>query len=118
MGRGKAKKSIEGPPINGAKRSHRPKRRLFDWSKYDPALARQDGVDTLADELVTYRDHLKELLKDKGKFALIKGNQVIGIYESRDDALKEAVSRFRDAPVLVKQIVAKEPVLDLGGAVL
>jgi hypothetical protein len=116
VGRGKAKKPIERVPINGAKRPPRPKRRLFDWSKYDPSQARRGRTETLADELVTYRDRLGDLLGDKGKFVLIKGRDVIGIYESRDDAIKEAVGRFRDAPVLVKQIVAKEPVVDLGGA--
>ena len=101
---------------DGAKKLHRPKPRLFDWSKYDPTRAPRDKVDELTDELVTYRERLRELLKDRGKFVLIKGHEVIGIFENSDDALQEAVRRFRDAPVLVKEIVAKEPVLDLGGA--
>lgn len=70
----------------------------------------------MAVHLVTYRDHLKELLRDKGKYVLIKGHDVIGIYEDEDTALREAVARFQDQPVLVKQIVAKEPVHTLGGA--
>jgi hypothetical protein len=118
MGQDKSKKPIKRTRTVGEERPHRPRRRLFNWSKYDPAMAQHDNVDALADELVTYRDHLKDLLKNKGQFVLIKGHEVIGIFGARDDALKEAVSRFRDAPVLIKQIVAKEAVRDLGGAAL
>jgi len=116
MGQGKSKKPIKRTRNSGEERPPHPKPRLFDWSKYDPAMAQQDNGDTLADELVTYRDRLKDLLKNKGEFVLIKGREVVGIYESRDDALKQAVNRFQDAPVLIKQIVAKEAVRDFGGA--
>ena len=98
MGQSKSKKPIKRTRIGGEERPHRPKPRLFDWSKYDPAMARQGNGDTLADELVTYRDRLNDLLKNKGEFVLIKGREVVGIYESRDDALKQAVSRFQDGP--------------------
>jgi hypothetical protein len=110
------KKPTGRVPSDGARRPPRPKLRLFDWSKYDPSQTRQGRNVRLADELVTYQDRLKDLLRDEGQFVLIKGREVIGIYESRDDAIKEAVARFRDSPVLVKQIVAREPVVDLGGA--
>lgn len=118
MGNGKTNKPVKRTRISGEKRPRRPKPRLFVWSKYDPAMALNYQADSLADELVTYRDRLGQLLKDEGRFVLIKGHEVIGIYGSRDEALQQAVERFRDAPVLVKQIVAKEPVRDLGGAVL
>jgi hypothetical protein len=116
MGERKTKKPVGRTHVSEAKRLRRPKPRLFDWSKYDPAMSLNTRPNSLADELVTYRDRLRELLKDKGKFVLIKGHEVIGIYGSREEALQQAVDRFRDAPVLVKQIVAKEPVLELGGA--
>ena len=104
---------------DGAKRLRKPRRRLFDWNKYDPAVARKDGrKDALTEELVTYRDHLKKLLEHQGKFVLIKGHEIVGIYELRDEALRESVDRFKDAPVLIKQIIEKEPVRELGGAVL
>lgn len=118
MGKDQTRKPIERVRVAGGERPRRLKPRLFDWSKYDPAMALHNGIDPLADELVTYRDRLRELLKDEGRFVLIKGHEVIGIYESRGEALQQAVGRFRDAPALIKQIVAKEPVRDLGGAVL
>jgi hypothetical protein len=91
---------------------------LFDWSTFDPAAIDGHDAAPLADELVTFRDHLQELLRDEGKYVLIKGREVIGIYGRREEALREAVSRFQDAPVLVKQIVAKELIHKVGGAVI
>jgi len=113
----KNKKPIEGVHVPGGKRPRRPKARLFDWRKYDPSMSLRNGTARLADELVTYRDRLQQLLKDEGRYVLIKGHEVVGIYDSREEALQHAVDRFRDAPVLVKRIVAKEPVCDLGGVV-
>jgi hypothetical protein len=99
------------------KRWRRPKPQFFDWSKFDPSMVRENGPDSLVDELVTYRDHLKELLRDEGKYVLIKGREIIGIYTERDEALREAVARFGAQAVLVKKIAAKELVHYLGGAV-
>ena len=62
-----------------------PKPRMFDWSKFDPSMARGSGAAELAVHLVTYRDHLKELLHDKGKYVLIKGHAVIGIYDEEEE---------------------------------
>ena len=42
---------------------------------------------------------------------------IVGIFSDRDEALQQAVDRFRDTPVLIKQIVAKEPVVTFGGVV-
>jgi hypothetical protein len=104
--------------------NHRPKKwrpptpRYLDWSTFDPSLFENRGDDTLIEELVTYRDHLRDLLRDEGKYVVIKGPEVIGIYAERQAALHEAATRFGDQPVLVKQIVAKEPMITMGGVVL
>jgi hypothetical protein len=66
--------------------------------------------------LVTYRDRLPELLADEGRYVLIKGRSVIGLFDDREEALREAVSRFRAEPVLVKQIRAREPIHEIGHA--
>jgi hypothetical protein len=108
-------------PTNGArgarpKKMRLPKPPMFDWSKFDPSMAHGAGAAELAVHLVTYRDQLKELLRDKGKYVLIKGDEVIGIYDEKNEALREAVARFQDQPVLVKRIAAKERIHTLGGA--
>jgi hypothetical protein len=92
-----------------------PKPQFTDWRTFDPAKARWIGTPRLVEELVTYRDNLTTLLKDEGKYVVIKGKDIIGIYADRDEALQEAVDRFRDQPVLIMQIVAKELVVTFGG---
>ena len=55
-------------------------------------------------EIETYNAKLPELLGSVGKFVLIKGNQIEGIYDTYADALKIGYERFQLEPFLVKQI--------------
>ena len=114
----KAKKPTRARGNHRLKKWRPPKLELFDWSTFDPSMARGTDADSLARDLVTYRDHLKELLRDKGKYVLIVEGEIIGIYAEEQEALHEAATRFGDKPILVKQIVAKEPMITLGGAIL
>ena len=60
-------------------------------------------------ELKTYeqnRDHL--LGTADGKFVLIHKNQVIGIYDSKMDAIAAGYQQFGNVPFLVKQILKVE----------
>jgi hypothetical protein len=60
-------------------------------------------------ELATYRNKLPELKgENEGRFVLIKGDQVIDIFTSYDDALKAGYTAFGLAPFLVKKIEAVE----------
>src|SRR5437868_1998541 len=79
----------------------------FDWRDFQPEMLQ--GNSTLAVELTTYRDHLDSLLGDAGKYVVIRGRQIIGIYGDFDTAV-ESTSRFAPEPVLVKQIVETEPI--------
>ena len=83
----------------------------FDWRDFRPEMLQ--GQSTFAVELTTYRDHLDSLLADAGKYVVIKGQEIIGIYDDFDAAV-EAASPFAPELVLVKQIVAKEPVREIG----
>lgn len=63
----------------------------------------------LDSELKTYeqnRDHL--LGTAEGKFVLIRNNQVIGVYDSKMDAIAAGYQQFGNVPFLVKQIVKVE----------
>jgi len=98
------------------KKAHLPKLRYLDWRTFDPSMfANKDDV--MIEEMVTYRDNLKELLRHKGKYVVIKGHEIIGIYADRQDALIEAATRFGSEPAMVKKIVAKEPFVYMGGIV-
>lgn len=62
----------------------------------------------LEKELETYRDRLPSLLAEEGKFALIRGGEVVGTFDTYADALTEGYKLFKLDPFLVKQIQAVE----------
>jgi hypothetical protein len=64
----------------------------------------------LQTEIDTYNAKLPELLGSVGKFVLIKGAQVEGIYDTYADALKIGYERFKLEPFLVKQIAPSEQI--------
>jgi hypothetical protein len=64
----------------------------------------------LEKELQTYSDRLPDLLCDEGKFVLIKGDDVVGVWETYADALKEGYQKFQLEPFMVKRIEAVERV--------
>lgn len=60
-------------------------------------------------ELKTYEDHRDELLgSDSGKFVLIRGEQVISVFDTKADAIRAGYERFGNVPFLVKQLVQVE----------
>ncbi|HEY5048226.1 MAG TPA: hypothetical protein VII49_09420 [Rhizomicrobium sp.] len=61
-------------------------------------------------ELATYKRLLPSLLKDEGKYAVIKGEALIGIFDSYSDALAEGYKVAKLKPFLVKKIAATETV--------
>jgi hypothetical protein len=63
----------------------------------------------LEKELETYRNNLPALKgENDGRFVLIKGDKVIDIFTSYDDALKAGYTTFGLEPFLVKRIEAVE----------
>jgi hypothetical protein len=64
----------------------------------------------LETELQTYRDKLPELKEEEGKFVLIKGKEVVGVFRAYEDAVKAGYEAFKLEPFLVKQIRAIEQV--------
>ncbi|MEK6915563.1 MAG: hypothetical protein AABW89_03420 [Nanoarchaeota archaeon] len=60
-------------------------------------------------EIKIYEENKQNLLKsDRGKFVLIKGNLIIGTYDTYDDAVKVGIDKFGNKPFLVKQILEVE----------
>jgi hypothetical protein len=64
----------------------------------------------LEKELQTYKDNLPNLTADEGKFVLIQGDKVVGVYTAYEDAIKAGYEEFGLTPFLVKQIHANEKV--------
>ena len=58
-------------------------------------------------ELAYFDQHRAELLeRAKGRFALIKGEELIDTFDSQFDAIRAGYRQFGNEPFLVKQIVA------------
>lgn len=62
-------------------------------------------------EYKVFKEHQSELLaKGEGKFALIKGDTIVDLFASYEDALKEGLKRFGDVPFLIQEIQREEDV--------
>ena len=76
------------------------------------ACEQEGGASTiaaLATELRTFEQHRVELLQDHaGKHALIKGSEVVGIFDNDVAAAEAGYARFGLSRFLVKQVVAEE----------
>lgn len=60
-------------------------------------------------ELETYERHRHELLgKSEGKYVLIYGGDIIGVFDSWKDAIEQGYERLGNVPFLVKQILKVE----------
>lgn len=67
-------------------------------------------MSNLKQEIQTYNNALPTLLVSVGKFVLIKGPDVVGTYETYEDALKVGFDRFGLDAFLVKRIAPAEQV--------
>jgi hypothetical protein len=59
-------------------------------------------------EIQTYKNKLPELTASEGKFVLICGDGVMGVFDSYQDALTAGYERCGIKPFLVKQISSVE----------
>lgn len=67
----------------------------------------------LEGELKTYERQRDSLLGSaEGKFVLIHGNEVVGVYDSKMDAIAQGYQRFGNVPFLVKHILKIETPLN------
>lgn len=65
----------------------------------------------LEKELAFFAKLKMDLLKNhEGKFVLIRGEDLVGTYDSAENAYAEGVRRFGREPFLVKRVTAQEEV--------
>ena len=63
----------------------------------------------LETELRAYEQHREHLLGTaEGKFVLIRNEEIVGVYDSKMDAIAQGYQKFGNVPFLVKQIVRIE----------
>jgi hypothetical protein len=67
-------------------------------------------ADPLAAEVKAYEALLPQLLADEGKYALLFGGQLLGIYGTYEDALKVGYEKAKLQPFLVKKISGTETI--------
>jgi hypothetical protein len=65
----------------------------------------------LQKEIETYNTQLPDLLAHESKFVLIKGEEVVGFYDTYGDAMNAGYQAFKLEPFLVRRIVSVEPTL-------
>ena len=85
----------------------------------DAAIALPEGWETSerAEELKTYQEHLEELLQTaSGKFVLIKGKEIAGLYDDKIDALNEGYRRYRLQGFFVQRIQKDLDTYYIGGS--
>ena len=75
---------------------------------------------TLLDaELETYEKNRESLLESaEDKFVLIKGGQIVGVYESEMDAITQGYRQLGHVAFLVKQVLKVETPLNLMSGLL
>ena len=64
----------------------------------------------LEKELETYQRKRPQLLVDEGKFVLIHGDEVSGVWDTYEDALKVGYEKYGLKPFLVKRIEAVDSI--------
>jgi hypothetical protein len=68
------------------------------------------GVE-LEKELKFFESKRKEWLRDyKDKFVLIKGEELIDVFSTLEDAYKEGVKRYGNQPFLIKRVTEEEEI--------
>lgn len=83
--------------------------RTVPWTELPPA----DPNEPLAAEWETYRRELGRLLAEgqEGKYAVIKGDEIIGIYETWDEARRVGLEKYLLQGHMVRPILSREPVI-------
>lgn len=81
-----------------------------DEERRAAVLTGDGGTMALEHEMATYQAHLLELLANEGKYAVVRGEEIAGAYDSYDDALQAGYDRYGLVPFLVKKISRVEPI--------
>lgn len=68
----------------------------------------------LEQELKVFNEHKAQLLSENpsGGFAVIKGDEILGVWVSRVDALKEGIEHYGNVAFLIKDINESDSVIN------
>jgi hypothetical protein len=66
------------------------------------------------EELAYYDKNRADFLsKYEWKYLLIRGNELVGVFDKAPDAYAEGLKRYGNNPFLIKQVLREEPVQQL-----
>lgn len=66
----------------------------------------------LETEIAAFERRFDELEKHhKGKFVVFHGEEMVGAFDTFDNAAREAVSKFGRGPYLIRQVEASPPIM-------
>jgi hypothetical protein len=66
-------------------------------------------TDLLNEEVSVFEAHRSELLGSaRGKFVLIKGDEMVGVFDSEMDAIRQGYEKFGNVAFLVKLVTEFE----------
>jgi|APMI01.1.fsa_nt_gi hypothetical protein len=74
-------------------------------------MAERDPQRLLDEEIATYHARRSELGAHVGKFVLIAGKELVGVFDTYADALRMGYERFGLEPFLVRQIAPVDQIL-------
>jgi hypothetical protein len=79
--------------------------------KAEPRTSRRPRTTSLRRELAVYEAHLPRWLQEhEGEHVLVKGDEAVGFFATREDALAAGYARFGVVPLFVKQVAVSEPI--------
>ncbi len=70
------------------------------------------------EELAAYRKALPDWMEQEGKWVLILGSEIAGVFDSFAQAIDEGYERYGLAQFMVKPIHQVEPVYFMGGTLM
>jgi len=76
---------------------------------------------SLSTEEKFFEDHVTEWCEKEnheGKWALIKGRKLVGVYEEYDEAVRQGFERFGLEPFMISQILRDPPLVTTTAIIL
>ncbi len=87
--------------------------------KAEARLGRRPRTVSLDREQAVYEANLPRWLQEhECAYVLIKGDEVVGFFGTRDEALDAGYARFGVVPLFVKQVLVSEPIYHIPNVLL
>ena len=95
------------------------KRQPVEVEKAKRRPPKRTALFTLRREQAVFDANLSSWLAEhEGEYVLIKGKTVDGFYKSAEEAVTAGYARFGIGPLMVKQILAVEPIYNIPNALI